>query len=75
MLISFVYALKRFAACCSIFKISIEQCLIGEELSVFAICDGKGYKIIGNAQDHKRIFDDANQLLVKRFGLKLANMI
>ena len=29
--------------------------MIGEELSVFAVCDGKDYKIIGDAQDHKRI--------------------
>ena len=39
-------------------KISIEDCLVGEELSVFAVCDGTNFKIIGNAQDHKRIFDD-----------------
>ena len=39
-------------------KISIEECLIGEELSVFAVCDGKDFKVIGNAQDHKRIFDE-----------------
>ena len=38
-------------------KISIEECLIGEEVSVFAVCDGQNYKIIGNAQDHKRAFD------------------
>ena len=39
-------------------KISIEDCLVGEELSVFAVCDGNNFKIIGNAQDHKRIFND-----------------
>ena len=39
-------------------KISIEECLIGDELSIFAVCDGKDFKIIGNAQDHKRIFND-----------------
>ena len=38
-------------------KISIEECLEGEEVSVFAVCDGQNYKIIGNAQDHKRAFD------------------
>ncbi len=38
-------------------KISIEECLVGEELSIFAICDGSDYKIIGDAQDHKRVFD------------------
>ena len=46
---------KKFGDACS--KISIEECLIGEELSVFAICDGTDYLIIGNAQDHKRVFD------------------
>ena len=46
---------KKFGDACS--KISIEECLIGEELSVFAICDGSDYLIIGNAQDHKRAFD------------------
>ena len=38
-------------------KISVEECLCGEELSVFAICDGNNYKIIGSAQDHKRAYD------------------
>ena len=38
-------------------RISLERCLVGEELSVFAICDGKDYKIISSAQDHKRAFD------------------
>ncbi len=38
-------------------RISLERCLIGEELSVFAICNGRDFKIINSAQDHKRIFD------------------
>ena len=38
-------------------KISLEQCLIGEELSVFVMCDGENYKILNSAQDHKRVFD------------------
>lgn len=38
-------------------RISLERCLVGEELSVFAVCDGKKYKILGSAQDHKRAFD------------------
>jgi len=39
-------------------KISVEECLKGEELSVFAICDGENYKIINSAQDHKRVYDN-----------------
>ncbi len=35
----------------------IEQCLIGEEFSLFAICDGKNYQIVGTAQDHKTVYD------------------
>ena len=37
--------------------VSVEECLIGEELSVFAVCDGKDFKVLNTAQDHKRIFD------------------
>jgi len=36
-------------------RLVIEEFMEGEEASVFAICDGNSYKIIGNAQDHKRI--------------------
>ena len=39
-------------------RISLERCLVGDELSVFAICDGKDYKILSSAQDHKRAYDD-----------------
>ena len=39
-------------------KVSVEEYLEGEELSVFAICDGSSYKILNTAQDHKRIFDN-----------------
>ena len=39
-------------------KISVEECLRGEEVSVFVICDGENYKIINSAQDHKRIYDN-----------------
>ncbi|MEO1021482.1 MAG: phosphoribosylamine--glycine ligase [Bacteroidota bacterium] len=36
-------------------RVVIEEFMAGEEASVFAVCDGEHYKIIGNAQDHKRI--------------------
>lgn len=35
----------------------IEEGLIGEEFSLFALCDGKNYQIISWAQDHKTIYD------------------
>jgi len=35
----------------------IEECMIGEEFSLFAICDGKNYQILGSAQDHKTVYD------------------
>jgi phosphoribosylamine--glycine ligase len=38
-------------------RISLERCLVGEELSVFAVCDGKNFIILNTAQDHKRAFD------------------
>jgi phosphoribosylamine--glycine ligase len=36
-------------------RLVIEEFMKGEEASVFAICDGDDYLIIGNAQDHKRV--------------------
>jgi phosphoribosylamine--glycine ligase len=36
-------------------RLVIEEFMVGEEASVFAISDGENYKVIGNAQDHKRI--------------------
>jgi phosphoribosylamine--glycine ligase len=35
----------------------IEDWLIGEEFSAFALCDGENYQFIGCAQDHKRVLD------------------
>jgi phosphoribosylamine--glycine ligase len=35
----------------------IEQCMVGEEFSLFAICDGKSYQIVGCAQDHKTVYN------------------
>ena len=39
-------------------KLSVEECLKGEELSVFVVSDGNNYKILNSAQDHKRIFEN-----------------
>ena len=39
-------------------QVSVEECIMGEELSVFAVCDGNNYKVLNTAQDHKRIFDN-----------------
>ena len=35
----------------------IEACLVGEEVSFFALCDGERAIAFGNAQDHKRAYD------------------
>ena len=39
-------------------NVSVEECLYGEELSVFAVCDGENYRILNTAQDHKRAYDN-----------------
>lgn len=36
-------------------SVVIEECLIGEEASLFAICDGEHAVLFGSAQDHKRV--------------------
>jgi phosphoribosylamine--glycine ligase len=38
-------------------RVVIEECLAGEEASLFALCDGRHALEIGTAQDHKRAFD------------------
>jgi phosphoribosylamine--glycine ligase len=38
-------------------KIVIEDCLAGEEISVFALCDGLDAVFLGCAADHKRVGD------------------
>lgn len=35
----------------------IEECMLGEEFSLFAICDGKNYVITKTAQDHKTVYE------------------
>jgi len=44
---------KQFGEASS--KVVVEQFLDGIEISVFALTDGKDYKIIGHAKDYKRI--------------------
>lgn len=38
-------------------SVVIEEFLEGEEVSLFAICDGQVAALMGTAQDHKRVFD------------------
>jgi phosphoribosylamine--glycine ligase len=38
-------------------EIVIEDCLVGEEASFFALCDGDNAIQLASAQDHKRVFD------------------
>ena len=38
-------------------EIVIEDCLVGEEASFFALCDGETAIALASAQDHKRAFD------------------
>lgn len=39
-------------------KVVIEECLLGEEVSFFAISDGENYLPLLAAQDHKQVFDN-----------------
>jgi phosphoribosylamine--glycine ligase len=38
-------------------EIVVEDCLVGEEASFFALCDGDTAIPLASAQDHKRVFD------------------
>lgn len=38
-------------------KVIIEECMRGEEISVFALCDGHNAVLLDYAQDHKQAFD------------------
>lgn len=38
-------------------RVVIEEYMTGEEVSFFALCDGKHAVYLGSAQDHKRAFD------------------
>ncbi|MGB6351070.1 MAG: phosphoribosylamine--glycine ligase, partial [Pseudolabrys sp.] len=41
-------------------EIVIEECLVGEEASFFALCDGETAIALASAQDHKRVGDGDN---------------
>jgi phosphoribosylamine--glycine ligase len=38
-------------------RVVIEEFMVGEEASLFALCDGEHAMLFGGAQDHKRAFD------------------
>jgi phosphoribosylamine--glycine ligase len=38
-------------------EVVIEECLVGREISFFALCDGETAIALASAQDHKRVFD------------------
>ncbi|HXG55188.1 MAG TPA: phosphoribosylamine--glycine ligase [Vicinamibacterales bacterium] len=38
-------------------RVVLEECLVGPEVSFFALCDGRRAMPLMSAQDHKRVFD------------------
>ncbi len=38
-------------------QVVLEECLVGREVSIHAICDGERWLLLPPARDHKRIFD------------------
>ena len=38
-------------------EVVVEECMVGEEASFFALCDGKNAVALPSAQDHKRVGD------------------
>ncbi|MFC2134255.1 phosphoribosylamine--glycine ligase [Bacteroidota bacterium] len=38
-------------------SVVIEEFMVGQEASIFAVTDGNGYVLLPSAQDHKRIYD------------------
>ncbi|MBI2442672.1 MAG: phosphoribosylamine--glycine ligase [Candidatus Levybacteria bacterium] len=50
-----IKAMKQFSTAGKTFL--IEEGMVGEEFSLFAICDGRRYIIAGTAQDHKTVYN------------------
>jgi len=53
--ISAINEMARFGKSGEIYL--LEEWLMGEEFSSFALCDGDSFKLVGFAQDHKKVFD------------------
>jgi len=39
-------------------EIIFEECLKGQEVSTFAVCDGEDFHILGHVTDYKRVYDN-----------------
>ncbi|MBF0433564.1 MAG: phosphoribosylamine--glycine ligase [Fibrobacteria bacterium] len=39
-------------------EVVIEECMVGEEASILAVCDGNDYVLLSSSQDHKRVNDN-----------------
>ncbi len=39
-------------------RVVIEECLVGEEVSIIGLCDGKRVRFLVPSQDHKRLLDN-----------------
>ena len=39
-------------------SVLVEECLVGEEVSILALIDGRQVVMLASAQDHKRVFND-----------------
>lgn len=50
-----IYGMSKFGKSGETFL--IEEALVGEEFSLFAICDGEDFVVAKSAQDHKTIYD------------------
>ncbi len=51
-----IYDAKAFGSASSV--VLFEDFMVGEEASIFVLTDGKNFRVLPAAQDHKRIFDN-----------------